>query len=70
MRILINGRKIDDIEQVCGALIIRAGQTIECREVRSVIKTGDSFTGRPNDNKLEADSVYVSSKAIFTCEDA
>ncbi len=68
LKLLINGRKIDDIEATCGTLIIKAGETIECREARSVIKTGESFTGRPHDNKLEADGVYVSSKAIFICD--
>ncbi len=68
LRILINGRKIDDFEQVCGTLTIKAGETIECRKAHVVIKAGDSFTGLPYDNKLEADSVYFSSKTIFTCE--
>ncbi len=68
LRILINGRKIDDLETICGTLIIKAGETIECRKARSVIKTGESFTGRPYDSKLEADGGYVLSRAIFACD--
>lgn len=68
LKLLINGRKIDDMKEKCGTLVIKAGQTIECRDVRTVIKTGESFTGRQNDNKLEATGVYMSSKTIFTCD--
>lgn len=68
LKLLINGRKIRDMEEKCGALVIKAGATIECRDVRTVMKTGESFTGRPNDNKLEASGVYMSSKTIFTCD--
>lgn len=69
LRILVNGRKINDLEQICGTLVIKAGETIECRKAHAVIKTGDSFTGPSYDNKLEADSTYVSSKTIFTCDE-
>jgi len=67
LKVLINNRRIRDVENKCGSKYIKPGQTLKCHLTGIVLKSGTSVHGQTMENSLAADSVYMESKLKFRC---
>jgi len=68
MRVQVNGRRVRDIVDMCGGVeIMEPGQVIECKGVRTKLKSGTTYSGKELVNSVSVEGSGFKSKVVFKC---
>ncbi len=67
MKLLINSRRIRNADEKCGSNYVKGKESMTCKEVRTVLKSGMSVQGQNMTNKLEANTRYYRTELVFMC---
>jgi len=67
MRIDVNGRRVRNLKEACGAEELKAGETLNCKGAQVLLRSGTSKFGAELVNEVSARSQDATSRMEFKC---